>query len=37
MIAERVAAPSLRRRLRKSLLTAKQAIEERAMTGAISR
>jgi uncharacterized membrane protein len=37
MIAERVAAPSLRRRLRKSLLNVKQAVEKRAMTGAISR
>ena len=37
MIAERVAAPSLRRRLRKSLLNIKQAVEARAMTGAISR
>jgi carbon monoxide dehydrogenase subunit G len=37
MIAERVAAPSLRRRFRRSLLNIKQAIEERAMTGAISR
>jgi uncharacterized membrane protein len=37
MIAERVAAPSLRRRLRRSLLNIKQAIEERAMTGSISR
>jgi carbon monoxide dehydrogenase subunit G len=36
MIAERVAAPSLRRRLRKSLLNVKQAVEKRAMTGAIS-
>jgi uncharacterized membrane protein len=37
LIAERVAAPSLRRRFRKSLLNVKQAVEERAMTGAISR
>jgi hypothetical protein len=37
MIAERVAAPSLRRRFRRSLLNIKQAVEERAMTGAISR
>ena len=37
MIAERVAAPSLRRRFRRSLLSIKQAVEERAMTGAISR
>jgi hypothetical protein len=36
MIAERVAAPSLRRRFRRSLLSIKQAVEERAMTGAIS-
>ena len=37
MIAERVAAPSLRRRFRRSLLNIKQAVEEGAMTGAISR
>ncbi len=36
MIAERVAAPSLRRRLRRSLLNIKQAVEKRAMTGAIT-
>jgi uncharacterized membrane protein len=37
LIAERVAAPSLRRRFRKSLLNVKQAIEREAMSGAISR
>jgi len=37
MIAERVAAPSLRRRLRRSLLNVKQAVEKSAMTGAINR
>ena len=37
LIAERVAAPSLRRRLRRSLLNIKQGVEQRAMTGAISR
>lgn len=37
MIAERVAAPSLRRRLRRSLLNVKQEVEKRAMKGVISR
>jgi uncharacterized membrane protein len=36
LIAERVAAPSLRRRFRKSLLNVKQAVEREAMAGAIS-
>jgi uncharacterized membrane protein len=37
LIAERVAAPSLRRRFRRSLLNVKQAVEREAMAGAISR
>jgi uncharacterized membrane protein len=37
LVAERVAAPSLRRRFRKSLLNVKQAVEKEAMSGALSR
>lgn len=37
LISERVAAPSLRRRLKKSLLNIKQAVETESMTEAASR